>query len=120
MRQTMYFKAQDMLRKARSNKNGNCETVLERRDTFVQYRKSLSDIGWAEDQIKQYDALALEDHSYVASPEERCRYKNSWKISLNREGPGFREAKQKCMPEISIPWRSTGVCGQIHLSHVTF
>ena len=31
MRQTMYFKAHDMLRKGRSNKNGNCKkTFLER------------------------------------------------------------------------------------------
>ena len=37
-------------------------------------------------QIKQFDGLALEDHSYVATPEERSRYKNSWKVSQNREG----------------------------------
>ena len=60
-------------------------------------------LGWTEEQIKQYDALALEDQSYVATPEERSRYHNSWKIPLNREGiqgpirqrPDFIEAKQK-------------------------
>ena len=80
MRQTMYFKAHDMLRKARSNKNGSCKTILERWYKDDQYRKSLSDIGWTGEQIKQYDAVALEDHSYVATPDERSRYKNSWKI----------------------------------------
>ena len=30
-------------------------------------------LGLTEEQIKQYDALALEDHSYVATPEERSR-----------------------------------------------
>ena len=79
MRQTMYFKAHDMLRKARSNKNGNCKTLLERWKRDEQYRKSLSDTGWTEEQIKQYDALALEDHFYVATPEERGRKKNSRK-----------------------------------------
>ena len=62
VRQTMYGKAHDMLRKARSNKNGSCKTSLERWDKDDQYRKSLSDIVWAEEQIRQYDAIALEDH----------------------------------------------------------
>ena len=78
----MYFKAHEMLRKARSIKNGNCKTILERWYRDEQYRKSLSDIGWTEEQIKQYDAFALEDHSYVATPEERGRYKSS----LNKTG----------------------------------
>ena len=59
-----------LLRKARSNKNGNCKTILERWHKDDKYCKSLSDIGWAEEQIKQYDAFALEDLSYVASLEE--------------------------------------------------
>ena len=86
MRQTMYFKAHDMLRKARSNKNGNCKTFLERWCKDDQYRKSLSDIAWTEEQIKQYDAVAVEDHSHVATTEERSRIKKSWNTSLNREG----------------------------------
>ena len=83
MRQTMYFKAHDMLRKARNSKNGNCKTILERWYKDDQYRKFLSDIGWTEEQIKQYDALAMEHHTYVATPEARGRYKNSWKFSLD-------------------------------------
>ena len=62
VRQIMYFKAHDMLRKARSNKNGNCKTILERWYKDDKFRKYLSDIEWAEEEIKQYDALALEDH----------------------------------------------------------
>ena len=57
--------------------------------------------NWTEEQIQQFDALALEDHSYEATPEERGRYKMSCHISLNKEGtkgpirqrPDFREAK---------------------------
>ena len=36
-------------------------------------RKSLSDIRWTEEQINQYDKIALEDHSYIATPMERAR-----------------------------------------------
>ena len=75
-----------MLWKARKPKNASCKTILERWNGNEQYRKSLSDIGWNEEQIKQYDALALEDHSCVSTPEERSRYQNYWAISLNREG----------------------------------
>ena len=99
----MLFKAHDMLRKARSNKTGNCKTILERWCKDDQYRKSLSGIGWTEEQIKQYDAIALEDHSYVSPTEERSRIKKSWTFSLSREGiqgpmnqrPDFIEAKHK-------------------------
>ena len=104
VRQKMYFKAHDVLRKARSNKNGNCSTILDRWYRDAKYRKSLSDTGWTKEQIEQYDAFASEDHSFVATPEDRSRYKKSWKISLNKEGthgptkqrPDFREATQKC------------------------
>ena len=104
VRQTMYLKAHDVLRKARSNKNGNCSTILDRWYRDDKYRKSLSDMGWTKEQIEQYNALAMEDHSYAATPEDRSRYKKSWKISLNKEGtqgptkqhPDFREPTQKC------------------------
>ena len=46
---------------------------------------NLLELGWTEEQIKQYGALALEDHS-KATPEERGRYKKSRHISLNKEG----------------------------------
>ena len=48
VRQTMYFKAHDMLRKARSNKNGNCKTGLERLKRDEQHRKALSDTEWTQ------------------------------------------------------------------------
>ena len=71
----------------------------------TKYRKSLSDIGWTEEQIIQYDAIALEDHSYVATRQERSRNEKSWKLSLNAEGMqgplknqggDFKQAKQTC------------------------
>ena len=40
-------------------------------------------LGWTEEQIIQYDELALEDHSYIATREERTRNEKSWVLSLN-------------------------------------
>ena len=58
----MYCKAHDMLRKARKHKSGGYKIFLERWHDDDKYRKSLSDTGWTEEQIIQYDAIALEDH----------------------------------------------------------
>ena len=64
----------------------------------------MSDIGWAEEGIIQYDRIALEDHSYTATREERSRHQKSWKLSLNSEGvqgplnqrSDLKGAKQTC------------------------
>ena len=100
MRQVMYPKACDMLRKAKLPKNGSCETILGRWSTDAVYQKSLSGEGWTEVKIRQYDALALEDHSYEATPAERGPRQRNWKIVLEkgvqgpiRQRPDLREAK---------------------------
>ena len=59
MRQIMYHKARDMLRKTNFPKNGSCQTILERWHTDADYQMSMSDEGWTEEKIRQYDALAL-------------------------------------------------------------
>ena len=71
LRQTMYHKARDMLRKTKDANNGHCQTVLERWYKDAKYRTNLSEHGWTEEQIRQYDAPALEDHPYEAAPGER-------------------------------------------------
>ena len=38
-----------------------------------KYRKSLSFVGWTEQQIIQYDTIALEDQSYVAAWQDSSR-----------------------------------------------
>ena len=104
MRQCMYYKAHDMLRKARKPRSGDYNTILERCHDDDKYRKSLSYFVCTEEQIIQYDAIELEDHSFVAAWQERSRNVKSWKISLNAEGiqgplkqrSDFLEAKQKC------------------------
>ena len=62
-RQRMHNKAKEMLQKARQPKHGGNKTILERWHKDDKYRKSLSDIGWTEELIVQYDELALEDRS---------------------------------------------------------
>ena len=52
------------------------KTFLERWYKDDKYRKSLSNIGWTEEQIRQYDAIAWEDHSCVASTEKKVETRN--------------------------------------------
>ena len=47
--------------------------MLERWHKDEQYRKSLSEIGWTEEQIIEHDKIALEGHSYVATKPEMVR-----------------------------------------------
>ena len=102
-RQRMCYKAKDMLQKARQPKHGGYKTNLKRWHNDDQYRKSLSEIGCIEEQIVQYDELALENHSYIATRGERDRNEKSWVFKLNKEGcpgptnqrPDFVEAKRE-------------------------
>ena len=99
----MHNKAKEVLQKARQPKHGCYKTILERWHKDDKYRKSLSDIGWTEELIVQYDEFALEDHSYIASREERTRNEKNWVVSLNKEGlqgplnqrPDFVAAKRE-------------------------
>ena len=83
----------------------------------------MKDIAWIcwnldgqKKQIKQYDALALEDHSNEATHEERGRFERSWHISLNKEGtqgpirqrPDCREAKHTYLQLYTEHVESTG------------
>ena len=56
-----------MLRKARKHKSGCYKNILDRWNNDDKCRKSLSDIGWTEEQIIQYDKITLEDHAYTAT-----------------------------------------------------
>ena len=62
-----------MLQKARQPTHGGYKTILDRWHKDDDNRKSLSDIGWTEGHIIQYDKIALEDHFYIATPKERAR-----------------------------------------------
>ena len=82
MRQCMYYKAHEMLKKARKHENGH-RNILDRWNNDDKYRESLSDAGWTEERIIQYDKIVLEDPSYIATRQERSRNEKSWKLSLS-------------------------------------
>ena len=44
-------------------------------------------IGWDEEFCRRLDKLALEDHSYVPTYEERARREKTWLLALNTQGP---------------------------------
>ena len=100
MWQYMNYKGHEMLKKARKRGNKN---ILDRWNND-KYSKSLSENGWTEEQIIQYAEIALEDHSDVATKQERSQNEKSWKLSVNAEGiqgplnqrSVFKEAKQTC------------------------
>ena len=101
VRQTMLFKAHDMLRKGPQQQKLVTVKLFWKDGAKTTNTESLCQVLGG--QIKQYDAIALEDHSYVSPTEERSRIKKSWTFSLNREGiqgpmnqrPDFIEAKHK-------------------------
>ena len=81
-RQRQYYKAMEMLQKARQPKHGGYKppSMVDTKPLWKdgtrddKYRKSMSEIGWTEEQIIQYDELALEDHSFFGL------------LSLSKEG----------------------------------
>ena len=85
-RQRMYYKAKEMLQKARQPKHGGYKTFLDRWHNDDKNRESLSKIVWTEEQIIQYDELSLEYHFYIATRGERDRNERSWVLKLNNEG----------------------------------
>ena len=85
-KECMYFKAKEMVQKARQSKHGGYKTILERWHKDDKYRSSLSLIGWTEEQIIEHDKIALEDHSYVATKPERIQNTKLWVLRLNQDG----------------------------------
>ena len=69
----MFFKAKDMLRKAKNKKNGHHPTILSRWKADEEYRKSLGFIGIGEKEIMFYDQIALEKHDFTATKAERIQ-----------------------------------------------
>ena len=58
-------------------------------DRFLRhpvYRESQLEIGWTEQQCKEWDELAKEDHTYRLTPKEKKRYQGQWYHTLNKAG----------------------------------
>ena len=97
----MYYKAHEMVKNVGRHKNGGYNNILDRWNNDDKYRKSLPDIGWAEECIIQHEEIALTDPSFVGTGS---RNEKSWNLSLKTEGTqgplnqrsDFQEAKQTC------------------------
>ena len=60
----------------RAKKKGY-KSILDRFLNSPRYRESQINIGWNEEHCARYDAIAAEDHSYIATASERFRRENS-------------------------------------------
>ena len=66
------------------------KTIFERiHDRFQRdpvYRESQLKIGWTEQKCIEWDELAIEDHTYRLTPEEKRRNQGQWCLTLNKSG----------------------------------
>ena len=66
------------------------KTIVERiHDRFQRdpvYRESQLKIGWTEKKCIEWDELAIEDHTYRLTPEEKRRNQGQWCLTLNKSG----------------------------------
>ena len=102
-RQWMYYKAKTVLQKAKQPKHGGHKTILERWRKDDKYRNSSTSGGWTEEHIKEYDAIALQKQTHIASRTEGRRISQNWVLKDNRQGgqqiprdqqPDFAQAKK--------------------------
>ena len=75
----MFFKAKDMLRKA---KKKNCTTILANWKAEERYWSSLKEHDIGEKEIILYDQIAFEKHDCTATKVERIRFSQKWALSL--------------------------------------
>ena len=113
MRQVMYHKARDMLRKAKLAKNGSCETILERWSTDALYQKSLSDEGWTGEKIhpahqrrhnsqQQFDEY--EENAYTVHP------RTGWRFHPSTSSSSPTQWQQKNEWKSNQSWDYSGSC----------
>ena len=76
----------DAVRKSVPKVNKHFTGIHDRllRDTVC--RESQLEIGWSEQECKEWDEFAKEDHTCNLTPEERRRYKGQWYLTLNKPG----------------------------------
>ena len=106
-RQVMFYKAKQMLKKARHNKHGNHPTIFSRSYEQEGYRKSLAEHNIGEKEIMLYDRIALERHDYTATKAERLQNVKLWILRLNsdwpqkplRQVPKFAIALKQCFED---------------------
>ena len=105
-RQIMFFKAKEMLKKARQEKPGSHPTILSRWYAQEGYQESLAEHNVGEKEIMLYDRIALERHDCTTTRAERLQNAKHWALRLNADGPqkplldsdkNFADALQQCL-----------------------
>ena len=86
-RQVMFYKAKQMLKKARQGKHENHPTILSRWYEQEGYRKSLAEQNIGEKEIMLFDRIALEKLDFSATKAERLQNAKHWILRLNADGP---------------------------------
>ena len=118
----MYHKARDMLRKPNFQRMVSAKPILKDGKRTQNIPRICSEPGWTEEQIRQYDALALEDLHLQKGDDGR----RTGTLFLNKEGkqgpmrqrPDFREAKQAHRQQYKEHAESTGErINSIHPAH---
>ena len=86
-RQAMYFRARQMLKKARQDKHGHHLAILSRWYAQEGYRMPSAEHNIGEPEIMHYDRIALERRRYTATKAERIQNTKHWVLCLNADGP---------------------------------
>ena len=82
-RQIMFFKAKEMLKKARRSKHGKYPTIPSQE----KYRKSLAEHNIRQKEVMLFDRIALERHDFSAMRAERLQKAKKVNQRLNADGP---------------------------------
>ena len=81
--QKKHYQAEESLRKARKHK---VTSILHRFQESETDRASQLEHNCDEKHCKELEKFALENHSHLATPEERKRHENTWVLTLNCQG----------------------------------
>ena len=87
--QRKYHMAWNARKRCRKKVDSQGEHFTGIHDRFLRdpvNRESQLAIGCSEQQCKEWDELAKEDHTYKLTPEERRRYKVLWHLTQNKAG----------------------------------
>ena len=85
-RQVMFFKAKQMLKKARQSKHGSHPTIFQG-GTNKKDTESLAEHNIGEKEVMLFDRIALERHDYTATKAERLQNAKHCILRLSADGP---------------------------------
>ena len=82
----MFYKAKQMLKKARQSNHGSHPMILSRWYEQEGYRRALAEHNIGEKEVMLFDRIALERHDRTATKAERLQNAKHWILRLNADG----------------------------------